>query len=275
MRIVSLNDTAQLASLLQDENIEAVIHFAAYISVGESTQFPELYFSNNTAGSLSLFQAMLQAGVKRVVFSSTAAAYGIPQSVPITEDQPFAPINPYGESKVMTEKILEWLDRYREFRSIRLRYFNACGAIPEAGLGEMHDPETHLIPLILRAVQTGKPVTLFGDDYPTPDGTCIRDYIHVADLAEAHIYAVEHLLKDGASDVFNVGTGTGHSVKEVLASVERVTNNKVPFTLGPRREGDPPSLVADSSKLQSKLGWKPKRAGLDQIVSDAWKFANR
>jgi UDP-glucose-4-epimerase GalE len=209
------------------------------------------------------------------VFSSTAAAYGNPDRVPITEDQPFAPINPYGDSKVMTEKILEWLDRYRQFRSVRLRYFNACGAIPEAGLGEMHDPETHLIPLMLRAVQTGNPVTLFGDDYATPDGTCIRDYIHVADLAEAHIFAVEHLLNGGTSDVFNVGTGTGHSVKEVLASVERVTGKKVPYTMGPRREGDPPRLVADSSKLRNKLGWKPQRAELDQIVADAWKFANR
>ena len=275
LRELNLQDTDKLTALLEKEKVEAVIHFAAYISVGESTQRPELYFSNNTAGSLSLFDAMLRAGVNRVVFSSTAAAYGIPQHVPITEDQPFAPINPYGDSKVMTEKILEWLDRYREFRSIRLRYFNACGASPEAGLGEMHDPETHLIPLILRAVQTGTPVTLFGDDYPTPDGTCIRDYIHVSDLAEAHIFAVEHLLKGGASDVFNVGTGEGHSVKEVLASVERVTGKKAPFTMGPRREGDPPSLVADSSKLQSTLGWKPKRADLDRIISDAWQFASR
>jgi UDP-glucose-4-epimerase GalE len=189
------------------------------------------------------------------------------------EDEPYAPINPYGESKVIVERMLEWLDRYQEFRSIRLRYFNACGAEPEAGLGERHEPETHLIPLILRAIQTGSPVTLFGDDYPTQDGTCIRDYIHVSDLAEAHIFAVEHLLKGGASNVFNVGTGSGHSVKEVVSSVERVTGKKVPFTMGPRREGDPPSLVADSTKLQTTLGWKPKRADLDRIVSDAWKFA--
>jgi UDP-glucose-4-epimerase GalE len=193
--------------------------------------------------------------------------------VPIVEDEPYAPINPYGESKVIVEKMLEWLDRYQEFRSIRLRYFNACGAEPEAGLGERHEPETHLIPLILRAVQTGSPVTLFGDDYPTEDGTCIRDYIHVSDLAEAHISAVDYLLKGGSSNVFNVGTGSGHSVKEVVASVERVTGKKVPFTMGPRREGDPASLVADSSKLQKTLGWKPNRADLDRIVSDAWTFA--
>ena len=273
LRVVNLRDTEKLTSLLRDEKVDAVIHFAAYIAVGESTKVPDKYFSNNVCGSMSLFEAMLGAGVKRVVFSSTAAAYGTPQRVPITEDEPFAPINPYGESKVMVEKILEWLDKYQEFRSIRLRYFNACGAEPEAGLGERHDPETHLIPLILRAVQTGKPVTLFGDDYPTEDGTCIRDYIHVSDLAEAHIFALEHLLKGGASEVFNVGTGEGQSVKQVLSAVERVTGQKVPFEMGPRREGDPASLVADSNKLQTKLGWKPKRADMDRIVSDAWKFA--
>ena len=273
LHVMNLRDTEKLTALLRDEQVDAVIHFAAYIAVGESTKIPDKYFSNNVCGSMSLFEAMLQAGVKKLVFSSTAAAYGTPRHVPITEDEPYAPINPYGESKVMVEKILEWMDKYQEFRGIRLRYFNACGAEPEAGLGERHDPETHLIPLILRAVQTGKPVTIFGDDYPTEDGTCIRDYIHVSDLAEAHISAVEYLLKGGGSEVFNVGTGSGQSVKQVLNAVERVTGKKVPFELGPRREGDPPSLVADSTKLQTKLGWKPKRADLDRIVADAWQFA--
>jgi UDP-glucose-4-epimerase GalE len=275
LRQVNLNDTPKLIELFRAEQVDAVIHFAAYISVGESTTHPELYFSNNVCATMSLFNAMIETGVKKLVFSSTAAAYGIPTKVPIVEDQPYAPINPYGESKVMVEKILDWLDKYGEFRAIRLRYFNACGAEPEAGLGERHDPETHLIPLILKAVQTGKPVTLFGDDYPTPDGTCIRDYIHVSDLAEAHIFAVQHLLSGGGSDVFNVGTGHGQSVKEVLSAVERVTGKKAPFTMGPRREGDPPSLVADSSKLQTKLGWKAKRADIDKIVADAWEFAQR
>jgi UDP-glucose-4-epimerase GalE len=272
---IDTRDTQKLVALLREEHIEAVIHFAAYISVGESTERPELYFSNNVCGSLSLFEAMLEAGVKCLVFSSTAAAYGVPTKVPIAEDEPYAPINPYGESKVMVEKILEWLDRYREFRSIRLRYFNACGAEPESGLGERHDPETHLIPLMLRAIQTGKPVTLFGNDYPTPDGTCIRDYIHVSDLAAAHIVAIEHLLQGGKSDVFNVGTGAGQSVKEVLAAVEKVTGKKVPHSIGPRREGDPPSLVADSRKLQNALGWRPQRAELERIVADAWAFAQK
>lgn len=273
LRVLDLRDQKHLTKLLAEEKVDAVIHFAAYIAVGESTQVPELYFSNNVGGSLSLFQAMLDAGINKLVFSSTAAAYGTPQRVPITEDEPYAPINPYGESKVMVEKILGWLDRYRNFRSIRLRYFNACGAEPEANLGERHDPETHLIPLILRAIQTGKPVTVFGDDHPTPDGTCIRDYIHVSDLAEAHVLAVEHLLKGGNSDVFNVGTGSGHSVREVVAAVERITGKKVPRQLGPRREGDPASLVADSQKLQRMLGWRPMRADLDRIVTDAWDFA--
>jgi len=275
LRQMDLRDSSKVKQVLRDEKIDAVIHFAAYISVGESTQRPELYFTNNVSGSLSLFEAMLESDVRCLVFSSTAAVYGIPGKVPITEDQPYAPINPYGESKVMVEKILDWLDRFRNLRSIRLRYFNACGAEPKSGLGERHEPETHLIPLILRAVQTGTPVTLFGGDYPTPDGTCIRDYIHVGDLADAHIVAVEHLLNGGKSDSFNVGTGLGHSVKEVLAAVERVTGNKPPYTIGPRREGDPPSLVADSTKLQKTLGWQPKRADLDVIVSDAWQFAQK
>ncbi|MBV9301721.1 MAG: UDP-glucose 4-epimerase GalE [Acidobacteriaceae bacterium] len=275
LRVVDIRDTERLKQVLSDERVEAVIHFAAYIAVGESTQVPEVYFANNVSGSVSLFEAMLHCGITRLVFSSSAAAYGIPQRVPIPETEPFAPINPYGESKVMVEKILGWLDRYRAFRSVSLRYFNACGAEPQAGLGELHDPETHLIPLMLRAILTGKPITLFGDDYPTPDGTCIRDYIHVSDLASAHVLAVEHLLRDGQSDVFNVGTGSGHSVLKVLQAVERVTGNKVPHTIGPRREGDPPSLVADSQKLQKQLGWKPARADLDRIVGDAWSFANR
>lgn len=273
LRVIDISDSAKMERLLKDERIDAVIHFAAYIAVGESTQAPEMYFSNNVGGSIALFEAMLRAGVKSAVFSSSAATYGIPKRTPITEDEPFAAINPYGETKVMIETVMEWLDKYREFRGIRLRYFNACGAEPAAGLGERHEPETHLIPLLLRAIQKNKPMTIFGDDYPTPDGTCIRDYIHVSDLAEAHVLAVEHLLRGGPSGAYNVGTGKGHSVKQVLSAVERVTSKKVPYQIGPRREGDPPSLVADSQKLQRELGWRPQRADLDQIVGDAWGFA--
>ncbi len=275
LHVIDLRETAKLAELMKKENCEAVIHFAAFIAVGESTKAPELYFSNNVAGSASLFEAMQQASVNKLVFSSTAAAYGIPKVDPITEDQPNSPINPYGESKVMVEEMIKTLDQYRSFRGIRLRYFNACGAEPAAGLGECHDPETHLIPLILRAVSTGNPVTVFGTDYDTPDGTCIRDYIHVSDLAEAHILAVEYLLKGGEPNVFNVGTGTGRSVKEVIDAVEKVTGKKVPQKFGPRREGDPPRLVADSQKLQNTVGWKPTRTSLERIVSDAWDFAQK
>ena len=265
-------DVAALRDLLEQEAIDAVIHFAAYIAVGESTQKPELYFSNNVGGTMSLLTAMVETNVKRLVFSSTAAVYGNTAVVPIPEDSPFAPVSPYGESKVMVEKILGWLDLYRGLRSIRLRYFNACGSDPESGLGEEHDPETHLIPLLLGAVVTGDPVTIFGDDYETPDGTCIRDYIHVADLAEAHVIALEKLLAGGDSDVFNAGTGEGHSVMEVLRAVEEVTGRTVPYEMGPRRPGDAPVLVANSGKLKRALGWKPRFPDLTDIVTTAWQF---
>jgi UDP-glucose 4-epimerase len=269
---LNLSDTSALAHLLAREAVDAVIHFAAYIAVGESTQKPELYFSNNVGGTLSLLTAMAQSNVKRLVFSSTAAVHGTPQRVPIPEDSPFAPVSPYGESKVMVEKILGWLDPYRGLRSIALRYFNACGSDPESGLGEEHDPETHLIPLLLRAVVTETPITIYGDDYETPDGTCIRDYIHVTDLAEAHLLALEKLLAGGESNSFNVGTGTGHSVMEVLRAVEEVTGRAVPYEIGSRRAGDAPTLVANSDKLKRALGWKPRFPDLSDIVTTAWQF---
>ena len=269
---ITLMDTPRLTRFLEGGNFEAVIHFAAYISVGESTKNPELYFTNNVSGSVSLFTAMERAGIKRLVFSSTAAVYGTPSHVPITEEFPFAPVSPYGESKVMVEKILGWLDEFRGLRSIALRYFNACGAEPGTGLGEEHDPETHLIPLVLRAIKTGEPVTIFGDDYPTPDGTCIRDYVHVSDLAEAHISSLDHLLAGGASNRFNVGTGIGRSVREVIQAVEEVTGSKVPFVMGKRRDGDPAELVADADKLKRTLQWIPRYVNLRDIVATAWQF---
>ena len=275
LHVLNTADTEGLLRLMAERPVDAVIHFAAYIAVGESTVKPEIYFANNVGGSLSLFTAMLQAGVRLLVFSSTAAVYGMPASSPITEDFPYAPINPYGESKVMVEKILRWFDSINGLRGISLRYFNASGAEPNGALGEEHEPETHLIPLLLRAVKTGSPITIFGDDYPTPDGTCIRDYIHVLDLAEAHIVALESLLAGGPSDRFNVGTGAGHSIREVITTVEEVTGKKVPYVIGPRREGDPPALVADSSKLQHTLGWKPRNADLRGIVANAWEFEKR
>jgi len=270
-----LAETAALAEVLNRERVDAVIHFAAHSMVGESTRKPELYFLNNDGGSASLFSAMIQANVKRLVFSSTAAVYGTPKSVPIPEDHPFDPVNPYGESKVIVEKMLRWLDACSGLRSIALRYFNACGADPESGLGEEHQPETHLIPLLLRAVASGQPMTIFGDDYDTPDGTCIRDYVHVTDLAEAHVAAIDNLLAGGASDVFNVGTGAGQSVLEVLGAVEQVTGGKVPRQIGPRREGDPAILVANSDKLKQALGWRPKFVRITDVVATAWQFEQK
>lgn len=270
LHVLRLQDSNALAPLL--EGVDAVVHFAAYIAVGESTREPELYFANNVGGTLSLLQAMAQSGVRRMVFSSTAAVYGNPVKVPIPEDAPFAPVSPYGESKAMVERILRELDHYRGLRSVALRYFNACGAEPELSLGEQHEPETHLIPLLFRAAASGIPVQIFGDDYPTPDGTCIRDYIHVSDLAEAHVAALDHLMAGGGSDAFNVGTGTGQTVMEVLRAVEKVIGRLVPFTIAPRREGDAAELVADSTRLRRSLGWVPRRSELSEIVRDAWQF---
>jgi UDP-glucose-4-epimerase GalE len=270
LHVARLQDTDRLSKLL--EGVDAVVHFAAYIAVGESTREPELYFANNVGGSLSLFQAMARARVERIVFSSTAAVYGEPPQSPIAEDSPFAPVSPYGQSKAMVEKVLAELDHYRGLRSVVLRYFNACGAEPEAKLGELHDPETHLIPLLFRAVVTGEPIKIFGNDYPTTDGTCVRDYIHVGDLASAHLAALDHLMAGGRSSQFNVGTGTGNTVLEVLRAVEEVSGRKVPYQIAPRRDGDSPSLVANSQRLQASLGWKPIRSGLRQIVRDAWDF---
>jgi UDP-glucose 4-epimerase/UDP-arabinose 4-epimerase len=270
---MNLSETAALADLLRQTGCEAVVHFAAFIAVGESMREPERYFANNVGGSLSLLTAMLQAGVKHIVFSSTAAVYGTPHATPIHEDFPIHAVSPYGESKVMVETLLRWFDEIHHITSVCLRYFNASGADPEGHLGEEHEPETHLIPLLLRAVLTGQPVTLFGGDYDTPDGTCIRDYIHVDDLARAHILALEYLMSGGPSDRFNVGTGTGHSVLEMVRTVEEVTGRKVPYTVGPRREGDPPVLVAASEKLRTKLGWTPQYTDLHSIVEHAWRFA--
>ena len=268
-------DTRPLTALMRQLKTEAVVHFAAFIAVGESMVEPERYFVNNVSGSLSLAAAMQAAGVKHIVFSSTAAVYGNPHAVPILETFPIHAVNPYGESKVMVETLLGWFDRIHQLTSVCLRYFNAAGSAPDGALGERHEPETHLIPLILRAVLSGQPVTVFGDDYATPDGTCIRDYIHVEDLAEAHILALEYLLAGGASDQFNVGTGSGHSVMEVIRAVEEVTGQKVPYVMGTRREGDPPRLVASSGKLQSRLGWQPRSSELKTIVQHAWDFARR
>jgi UDP-glucose-4-epimerase GalE len=275
LRVLDLADTAGLCGLFEERRFDAVVHFAAYIAVGESMRTPELYFTNNVGGSLSLLTAMIHTGVRHLVFSSTAAVYGMPAAVPIKEDAPYSPVNPYGESKVMVEKMLHWFDQVHGLRSVCLRYFNAAGAHPDGTLGEEHDPETHLIPLLFHAILTGQPVTIFGEDYPTADGTCIRDYIHVDDLAQAHVLAIGWLMDGGASEALNVGTGSGYSVREVVRAVEDVTGQKVPYVAGPRRDGDPPELVADSSKLRRMLKWTPKHSELREIVSSAWNFERR
>lgn len=272
LRVLDIRETRPLAKLLRQEAIDAVIHFAAYAYVGESMEKPEIYFDNNVAGTVSLLNAMTETGVRYLVFSSSAAVYGVPREVPIPEDNPVAPVNPYGESKAMVERMLAWMDRCRGLRSISLRYFNACGVEPGSGLGEEHDPETHLIPLVLRAARTGEPVTIFGDDYATPDGTCIRDYVHVSDLATAHLAALDWLLQGGPSEVFNVGTGKGHSVMEVVRTAETVVGKQVPYQIGPRRLGDPPVLVASPEKIQRTLNWRPVYTRLEDMIRTAWEF---
>jgi len=272
LREIDIADGEALAGVFAEAAVDAVIHFAGLIAVGESNQKPELYFWNNVAGSLSLFRAMADAGVKRIVFSSSAAVYGTPDAAPIGERAPLRPMSAYGETKLAVERALLWLDQNSGVRSISLRYFNACGAEPGTGLGERHIPETHLIPLLFRAAMTGEPVTIFGDDYQTLDGSCIRDYVHVSDLATAHLAALERLLGGCGTEAMNVGTGRGHSVWEVLRTVEEVIGKKVPFQVGARRAGDPPVLVADSTKIKQALDWKPRYLSLHEIVKTAWEF---
>jgi len=267
-----LADTKRVAATLREERIEAVLHFAANAYVGESMREPRKYFRNNVAGTVSLLDAMAEAGVTRLVFSSTCATYGLPDKLPLTEDSPTRPVNPYGESKLFVEKMLRWCHESYGLQWAALRYFIAAGADPEGDLFEDHHVETHLIPLAIDAA-LGRRAALdvFGTDYPTPDGTAIRDYVHVSDLADAHVAALEHLRAGGAPLVANLGTGRGHSVKEVVAAVERVSGRKVPVRHAPRRPGDPPELVADPSYARRALGWSAKRADLDVIVRDAWK----
>jgi len=269
-------DTAKLERVIKDEAIDAIVHFAAFAYVGESVTKPEIYFQNNVVGSLSLLDAMRHTGVKPIVFSSTCATYGMPDRMPITEDTLQRPINPYGETKLMIERALAWYGPAHDIRSVSLRYFNACGADPEGEIGEEHDPETHLIPLILDAA-LGKraAIDVFGTDYPTPDGTAVRDYIHVQDLADAHVKALSYLFEGGATTQVNLGTGTGNSVTEVIDAVERVTGRKVPKRLVARRAGDPPELVADPSKANSLLGWRPRMSDIDSIIRTACAWHTR
>jgi UDP-glucose 4-epimerase len=263
-------DRELVARLAREHRLDACVHFAAFAYVGESVSEPARYFDNNFNQAQTLFETLLSAGVKRVVFSSTCASYGVPTLVPIPESHPQWPINPYGWSKLFVERLLESFDRAYGMRFVALRYFNAAGAT--ARCGEHHEPETHLVPLALHAAAGGTKLTVFGDDYDTPDGTAVRDYIHITDLAEAHSLALGHLRGGGDSQLLNLGTGTGYSVLEVIDTTRRVCGREVPYEKGPRREGDPPRLVADASRAREVLGWTAKQPSLDAIVQSAWDW---
>jgi UDP-glucose 4-epimerase len=266
-------DRSLLREIFAKYQIDAVMHFAAYAYVGESVTQPAKYYNNNVVGTLTLLEAMLEANINKFVFSSTCATYGVPDSVPITEDQSQNPINPYGATKLMVEKILQDFDRAYDLRSVCLRYFNAAGADPEGNLGEDHNPETHLIPLVLQtALGKRESVSIFGTDYDTPDGSCIRDYIHVLDIAQAHILALKYLIDNGATDVFNLGNGSGFSVKEVIETARKITGKEIKVELSDRRPGDPPALVGSGAKAQKILGWKPAYSDLEHIISHAWQW---
>ena len=268
-----LGDAALLDKIFSTHDIAAVMHFAAYSLVGESVADPLKYYRNNLAETTELLDAMRRHKVKRFIFSSSAAVYGEPTQVPISEEHPCAPTNPYGATKLAVERMLQDCDTAHNLKFLALRYFNAAGADESGKLGERHEPETHLIPLILKvATAERKHVKIFGTRYPTPDGTCIRDYIHVTDLADAHVRSLDALLDGGASGVWNLGTGRGHSNREVLAAVERTVGRPVPVRDAPRRPGDPPQLVADARRFQETFGWRPHHSDLETIVGTAWAW---
>ncbi len=268
-------DEQQVYEALVKYRIEAVIHFASFIFVGESVHKPRMYFENNVVQSLRLLNAMNRAGVRRIVFSSTAAAYGDATTVPIDEGHPKVPVNPYGDSKLFVEKMLAAVGQAEGLQWVALRYFNASGADPDGELGEEHDPEPHLIPRAMLNILGKANLRIFGTDYPTPDGTAVRDYVHVKDLASAHLKAVQHLVDGGESMAMNLGTGKGVSVKEVIQAIEKCAGRKTSAVLAPRREGDPPELVADPSLARSVLNWECRYSDLETIVGTAWRWHTR
>ncbi len=270
----NVGDREAIETLLDNFGpFDGILHFAALISVADSVADPRAYYANNVFAAASLADAAVNHGVRAFVLSSTAAVYGHPEIQPISEDTPTAPINPYGASKAMIERYLVDVEHAHGMRTTALRYFNACGADPEGDLGECHDPETHLIPVALETAAGLRPeLQLYGTDYPTDDGTCVRDYIHVTDLADAHVRAIEALLEDGPGGAYNLGTGTGRSIYEVLAAVERTIGERLPVAKHPRRPGDPPVLVADSTRFRREFGWEPQHSDLDTIVSTAWAW---
>jgi UDP-glucose 4-epimerase len=266
-----ISDRQRLESVIDKYKPMAVMHFAAYAYVGESVDNPSKYYHNNVAGSLTLLETMRQCGIDKIIFSSTCATYGMPEQIPITEDHPQNPINPYGRSKLMIEWMLDDFAHAYGLKYVSLRYFNAAGADPDAEIGENHDPETHLIPLILDAACGHRDqVEIFGTDYETPDGTCIRDYIHVADLADAHLLALGYLMSGGRSDVFNLGNGNGFSVRKVIDAAMKITGRNITLRESNRRPGDPPVLIGNSDRMINCLGWKPKYCSLEEIIATAW-----
>lgn len=265
-------DRDHVRRVLDEHRVEAVLHFAAWLSVSDSVKDPKGYYRNNVIGTLSLLDAMVEAKVSRLVFSSTCAVFGEPDRTPITEETPRAPVNAYGQSKLAIEHALPHYDRAYALRSIALRYFNAAGTDPDGVIGEDHDPETHIIPRAIDAALGAEPLSLFGDDYPTPDGTCLRDYVHVTDLADAHIRALRALEAGADSTIYNLGNGEPHSVRQVIDTVERVTGLTVPRHLAPRRPGDPAVLYSSNEKIKRELGWQPAFGSLDQIVETAWRW---
>jgi UDP-glucose 4-epimerase len=268
-----IRDAAFMDTVFQENEIDAVIHFAANSLVGESMQNPAKYYHNNVYGTLCLLEKMNEYGVKKIVFSSTAATYGEPENVPILETDRTLPTNAYGETKLAMEKMMRWFDTAHGIKYVSLRYFNAAGAHESGRIGEDHAPETHLIPIILQVALDQRPhISIFGEDYATPDGTCIRDYIHVTDLADAHILAVEKLRKGGDSSIYNLGNGKGFSVKEVIEIARKVTGHPIPAVAEDRRAGDPATLVASSERTRAELGWKPRRDSLEQIIESAWAW---
>lgn len=266
-------DRELLDNLFKSRNIAAVMHFSAYAYVGESVSNPAKYYRNNVIGTITLLEAMLAAEVKKFVFSSTCATYGVPEQVPIPEDHPQNPINPYGATKLMVERILSDFNEAYDFKSVRFRYFNAAGADPSGNLGEDHNPETHLIPLVLQtALGKRESISIFGTDYPTEDGTCVRDYIHVSDLADAHVLGLEYLLKGGESAFFNLGNGNGFSVKEIIEAARNVTGEEIKAIECDRRPGDPPALIGSAEKARKILGWQPQYTSIKDIITHAWEW---
>jgi len=268
-----VGDPSLVSRVLADRQISAVMHFAAYAYVGESVVHPAMYYANNVGSTINLLRCMVDTDVRTIVFSSTCSTYGWPESISIREDHPQQPVNPYGASKLMVERVLRDFDQAYGFRHVALRYFNAAGADPEGGIGELHEPETHLVPLVLQtALGLRENVSVFGTDYDTPDGTCIRDYVHVSDLASAHVLALQYLTAGGRSDCFNLGNGEGFSVREVIETARGITGCKIASLDAPRRPGDPDRLVSNSAKAHATLGWKPKHASLRSIVATAWDW---